>query len=384
MAVPRIIAWNELFSDEANVTTKKASYVKVYRAEFDEIPTLITSALSHPNCPLLYSPHPENDYAFLRELVPRRVPGIEHAVDIQATWETSFDEAVGTKGQPKNANPLKNQLEVEWDSWTAQEPQEHWTEYDSNYKPIRTYKTPIATTAGERILYAQEENYRTLKCTKNVILPDPIFAEGGTWVNTDKVTIEGADFEPLTMLATKVHFSKRRVENNVICRTMTWEYRHNPRSWIVRLDNVGYYHTCVVYEPGPNNTVIAKMAYQPIKVGFPPEVPSSPQPLLRINQAQSIINNVAPGRHGLNPAIYPRVPSVWQGSAPNGVEGAGVTNGNFYYGHVHPAFTRIGDEDQRIVGATLTASEVATIYEENRLYGLTRSLLSFKQYFPQI
>lgn len=383
--MPKIVAWNRPFTEAPEITDTGTRKVVTHRAEFDGIPEYPEIALDDSRCPRLYSQWDNSTYIYVTALRPRRVAGIEHVIDIEVTYESpGMDgKAASSNGKPRDNSPLKWEMEVDWDSWPMTRVVDNWITYGKDKKKIGSDWEPILNTAGERIIFTQEENYRLLKCSKYVIQPDPIFAEGSTWVNLDTVTVEGYDFEPLKLLATKVAFSKRTVQNGFIVRKMSWEYRFNPETWLAKLDNVGYKDQHVTFSPGSNGTTDCRLSQQAILCGLPPQATSTPIPLLNMpNRIQEIIPNVSPGLNNLPISQYPKVPKFGTSMAPQGFEGAGVTNGDFVHGHAHPAFQDKNDIGQPILGKKLTPQAIALIFEQSRLLGLTRNLLAFKQYFP--
>ena len=102
----------------------------------------------------------------------------------------------------------------------------------------------------------------------------------------------------------------------------------------------------------------------------------------RQQQIQQIVPPQTPAQAQHFPDTRYNEAPVWgPSSAPAGYEGGGVTNGDFYHGHAHPAFLRRNDKGDEI-NAHPSPLDISIMYKENRLYGLTRSLLSFNQYFP--
>ncbi len=405
----KIISTNLLYDDPSEVGAELA-FQNVYRVEFDEIPVYPDDALDSPDIPIRYSQHKKYKYAFLMRYSCRRVDDIQHVVDVTCYYESSGYS--DDKGKAQELDPLKRALTVDWSTWTVQEPVTHWRRAYASTGIPPAYKIDsdgsivftdpwvidpklslLTNSAGTRILHQQERCYRAFHLTKIILKPDPIFAEGGTFVNNDKVTIEGHTFDKLTLKATNVRFSPRRYEEGKIVRTMSWDYYHRPESWITPIDNVGFEHLAIEWQPNPANAnqIFPYLVRTPIKTGTPPEKTSEPQPLCNFdwdsqasNRHQYVVLNQA-GLAQWPVQNYPNSPAVLPGVAGvlPGYETGGVTNGNFSHGHVHPACTRVTDEREPTTPSpNIDAAALQRIIEQNRLYGLTYQLISFKTYFP--
>jgi hypothetical protein len=388
MPVP--IQFLKTFEDTPDRQMGKFNGTIGYRAVFktSDVGTLSASdVFQHPECPKLWkSTHPQDSYAVATSINPVRNQDVQHVVDITVTYEYEPD-ALDSRGKPQGENPSKHDLQVVFDTWTATKPVLTWRPFLDKTTPHPTIReAQVVTTAGERILLSSTHSYRQFNCTKFVLKADPIFAKGGDWINSDTVVIEGVKFEKYELLVSKVNFGKREPRNGYFGREMSFLIQHNPETWIQALDNVGYHQIKYTPTVGTNGKLDLKLGYQPIEVGIPPTLTSQPMLLLnmasRRQQIRPIVPPQPPAQAQQFPAAqYNEFPIWGSGSAPAGYEGGGVTNGDFYHGHAHPAFLRRNDKGEAI-DAHPTPQEIADMYAENRLYGLTRSLLSFNQYLP--
>lgn len=389
--MPTPISFVRTFEDDLDSNTENFSGTIGYRAVFrdSDVGTMSASdVFNHPDCPILwYTTHPENKYAFCSAIRPVRNQQVETVVDVKVTYETGMSQ-VDSKGKPLDKNPLKRPLNIEWNTWTYTKALDWWDEYErqgGNW--VLRGPSLATTTAGERLIGSTTHSYRELHCDKFVTKMDPIFAEGGDWVNSDKVVIDGHTFEKWTLLASSVNFKKYEVREGVLGREMSFVLRHKPDTWLLKFANIGFHHLAYVPTPGAGGKNDLRYGYTPIQVGIPSQTTTQPVPLLNMPARVQGINPTQNPQPAAVAAVFPFADynqfPVWPPSqAPAGFTGAGVTNGDFHHGHAHPAFLRFNDKGDPIEGANLTPAAIAAIYEENQVAGMVRILLAFNQYFP--
>jgi hypothetical protein len=395
--MPTPISFERTFMDEPSLSIGNWSGTVGYRAVFADadVGTLTSSdAIADTHCPKLWATsHPENPYAFCSDLRAVRNQEVQTVIDIVATFETGMSQ-VDSKGKPLDKNPLKHPLGVDWGTWTFTDALKWWKPYErvgGKWQPqtnvFAGLQTLATTTAGEQLQGSTTHSYRELQCTKFVTKANDVFAEGGDWVNDSKVTIEGHTFEKMTLLASTVNFKKVEIREGVLGREMSFVLRHKPDTWLLRYPNIGYHQLAYHVVPGANGKADLKLGYGPIQVGIPSQPTSQPVPLLNMPGRLQVINTNQQPQTPVAAAAFPfadynQIPVWGPSNAPQGYEGAGVTNGDFYHGHAHPAYLRYNDKGDLIEGTNLTPADIARIYEENQIAGMVRPLLDFNQYFP--
>lgn len=131
-------------------------------------------------------------------------------------------------------NPLLRPAMIEWDSYIAREAVEF--SLDENDKS----NIPVWTSAGEPLVLEEQYYYRKLSIIKNVRQVTPIFAEG-EYINEEDTTIGGHTFKKTTLWLLPIQIGHIHIENRVIYYPITMTILHNPKTWIRRLRNAGYY-----------------------------------------------------------------------------------------------------------------------------------------------
>lgn len=399
-----IVKFYQLWESRDDLSLNDVSGTATFRAVFDTntsdwMNISPSDALDHPDCPKRWSSvHPNFPFAICTNLSPVRSADMPHAIDITVTYETLKSDGVDSKGKPLEENPIKRPLSVEWQTWTLRKPILTWippaTRPTLDYVTLQpvlpfaigTQSEPFLNTAGDRILMEEEHSNRALSCSKYVKKMDPIFATGGDWVNSDSVTIEGFKFEKHTLWASNINFGKTEVVNGYLVKLMSFTLRHNPETWFLRVDNLGYNHISYRSVAGANQKLDLVLAHGPIKTQSPPENTSQPLPLLNLPARIQAVGPVGSPQPPAQAAAFPssqyNMAPTWGPSTLGTINAAGVTNGDFTHGHVHPAFSDFNDKGEPIAGKNLTPTAISQIYAEHRLYGLTRPLISFNQYLP--
>lgn len=103
------------------------------------------------------------------------------------------------------------------------------------------YKTPVITTAGEPLILEEEYHRRRFTLTKNVKLLSPLMVNGGDYINAKDTIVAGIKYPAMTLWLWPIEFGHLCVENGFPYFPITITILHNPRTWLRRVRNAGYY-----------------------------------------------------------------------------------------------------------------------------------------------
>lgn len=126
-------------------------------------------------------------------------------------------------------NPLLRPALIEWGDYSTSEAVE--IDLDDN---------PVCTTAGEPLILVEERSFRKITIQKNIVKVPDKFAKG-EYINEEDTTIGGFKFEKLTLWLKPISIGHIAWENGVFYYPITMTIVQNPKTWIRRIRNAGYY-----------------------------------------------------------------------------------------------------------------------------------------------
>lgn len=246
----RLISWNGPIIERASTNTQSIDSEggileereHVFRAEFDE-PVPDDFIYDQRQCPAFYS-----YMVFKNGVVSKNCFVVGRKIAQNSDGPQIYDITISYANKVPNnqnqdspniqfqwiTNPLLRPAMIEWDSYIAREAVEF--SLDENDKS----NIPVWTSAGEPLVLEEQYYYRKMAIGKNVRQVTPIFAEG-EYINEEDTTIGGHTFKKYTLWLLPVQVGHIHIENRILYYPITMNILHNPKTWIRRLRNAGYY-----------------------------------------------------------------------------------------------------------------------------------------------
>lgn len=267
--------------DDASFKSKAKGYhrsdAQLFVLEFDGLGTreeVLRIIRNDKRLPKMYDAYPQNrgQLMYVMDTDLQQLRDLPNVWQYNVTWETVENPQEAIK------DPSKRPVLIATGTYKQQE--YPYFDYDGR---------PLANTAGEAILYAQQKSYPTYTFTKNYESYPGQFAILRDMVNIDTVRIYNIDFEPYTLFCPEVHISPLSYEGQYqyfqFSATMYANGLKNRKGqtvgWKLQLRNQGYHEKQVTYEKLPNgqdNKKKPKVALKAIKIGTAgaPAYPQSP------------------------------------------------------------------------------------------------------------
>lgn len=222
------------FSGMQTVDESKQTWNHI--AEFDKPPS-VDEVYAQRQCPTLFDKlvvnGRTNPNLFLVDRSVEQIKETPQAVRVRLTYSNKMIGEFDGKFK-YIPNPLERPALITWGSYVTREAVE--IAYDGDDK-----KVMVTTTAGEPLILEEERRYRTIRVLKNVSQVPDLFAEGDDWINEDDVKIGGHLFKKLTLRLMPIEIGPIQLENNVLFYEIVLNILHNPKTWIRRVRNAGYF-----------------------------------------------------------------------------------------------------------------------------------------------
>jgi len=238
-----VVAFEELYRDEASVSREDAEVVRYFLARTNRVTdTIETLLIARPDL-APYQPHPQHKGLFVERFRAERIEGT-------LAWDVTVSYAP-VEGQRRPVSPLEQPAKITLASsaFTA------YTLTDWRGRPRRN-------TAGELLDPAERDDSRfVLNVSKNVQHVPKWLLEYNNVVNSDTVAIRGLEFPPKTLLFKDLSVSD--IQWDAATRTaylvLSFALHYSRRGWLDRPLNVGLHEKTEkglvdIYAPGPGTT----------------------------------------------------------------------------------------------------------------------------------
>lgn len=267
----------------ANVMTAEQTHT--FMAEFD-VPPSFEDVYGCDQCPKFFDildlNGTRNPNLFVVDVEPETLTDAPQVARVRVKYSNTFVNKQN-KDDPNVTftwitNPLLRPANIEWSTYTSNEAIEQCKVFDPATGAPSSDKTiPVCTTAGEPLILTEEVHNRRLMITKNVARVPDIFAENSDFINEDDIRIRGHLFKKFTLWLADLSIGNVQTENGVIHFPLTMAIYHNPKTWIRRVRNAGYFMRDVnaKWYKKPNGQVDYYYPLIPIRfsTGAKPDIP---------------------------------------------------------------------------------------------------------------
>lgn len=240
----------------------ESEQIQTHLAEFD-VPATVEEVLSLRECPTFFSPliginGRQNGNLILIGREVSQHPDAPQVSVIRCTYSNQWVNQQNSDSPNVTfafiLDPTKRPAMVEWGTYVIREAVEFAFPYKNTINPDGGVDVPVVTSAGEPIIIEEEYHRRMLTITKNVQVIDEIFAENSDYINEEDTRIGGHLFKKHTLWLADVSIGHISMENGVLYYPFQMRIFHNPKTWIRRIRNQGFYMRDLNYtwlkEPG--------------------------------------------------------------------------------------------------------------------------------------
>jgi len=192
---------------------------RYFEAIVDELKGAIAALRVHAPELQRFQPHPDLEGVYVDSFAPtlRRNTCV---YDIEVRYTNRID----------SGDPLDKEAVVNWSSKSEKIP----VFRDDNGEPL-------LLTSGEAIQGVSEDRKLWVATvTKNLPRLPPWIKQYDNSVNSDRVLIDGEEFEPETLLIGDLQLGHAE-QGDIKYRTLSLSITHNPDTWVRIFPNAGYY-----------------------------------------------------------------------------------------------------------------------------------------------
>lgn len=223
-----------------------------YTAEFDK-PAAPDEVYNLQQCPKYFDVYTFDgtryDYLFVVDVEISQDANVPQASTVDVTYANKWTNQQNADRPDIDftfvKNPLLRPALITWGTYVSNETVELAYPTDDAGEDTSNARWPVTTSAGEPLLITEEKHNRLLRINKNVRQVPDIFAEGSNYINEEATKIGGYTFKKYTLWLADIEIGNISNENGFIYFPIQLLILHNPKTWIRKLRNAGYYMKAV-------------------------------------------------------------------------------------------------------------------------------------------
>lgn len=227
--------------------------IYVHKAVFDE-PVDFDFIYNQPQCPIYFQVLPTNRFLFVVGREVKQIPEAPQCYEIRITYSNKWTNSQNSDKPNVNftfiEDPVLRPALITGSKYTLREGVEFAERMVVNIKDngqvtvnSAESKALVGTSVGEPLVLEEEYHHRLFTLTKNVRTLTDLMIKGGDFINEDVVQFNGSTvkFQKGTLWLWPIEFGHVSVENGFYYFPITMTILHNPKTWIRRVRNAGYF-----------------------------------------------------------------------------------------------------------------------------------------------
>lgn len=252
----RLIEWFPAVIDpgaSGQSSPDERTEVWVSKAVFDE-PVSFDFIYNLPECPKFFQELPTNRFMFVVNREVKQLVDAPQCYEIRITYANKWTNT--QNGDKPNVtfafieDPTQRPALIVGGKYTLREGVEFADRMLVNIDDrgnitisLKEANALVSTSAGEPLVMEEEYHRRLFTITKNVKKLSDLMIKGGDYINEDVIQFSTSTvrFQKGTLWLWPIDFGHVSVENGFYYFPITMTILHNPKGWIRKVRDAGYY-----------------------------------------------------------------------------------------------------------------------------------------------